>query len=129
LVTSGLVGATYQLQAQRAALENQLDATPPPLPRLHPRLAEIYRDKVATLHTALADPEERDEALKILRSLIDRVVVRPSKIDRSLKIELVGEIANMVDLLPGAETADSEPYRNSVKVVAGEGFEPPTLGL
>jgi site-specific DNA recombinase len=124
-----LQAALDQLEDDRAALEKQLNATPPPLPRLHPRLAEIYRDKVATLHTALADPEERDEALQILRGLIERVVVSPSKNDRSFEIELVGEIANMVALLPGAETAEREPYRSSVKVVAGEGFEPPTLGL
>jgi len=35
----------------------------------------------------------------------------------------------MVALLPGAENTGKEPYRSSVKVVAGEGFEPPTLGL
>ena len=45
------------------------------------------------------------------------------------EVELVGEIANMVALSPGGETAQKEPYRSSVKVVAGEGFEPPTLGL
>ena len=84
---------------------------------------------MATLHTALAYPQERDQALEILRGLIDKVVVSPSKNDRSFEIELVGEIANMVALLPGAETAEREPYRGSVKVVAGEGLEPPTLGL
>jgi site-specific DNA recombinase len=125
----GLQAALDQLEDQQAALEKQLNSAPPPLPRFHPRLAEIYRDKVATLHTALAHAEERDQASQVLRSLIDRVVVRPGKNDRSFEIELVGEIANMVALLSGAESAERGPYRSSVKVVAGEGLEPPTLGL
>ncbi len=40
----------------------------------------------------------------------------------------VGKI-NMVALVPGAESARDEPYCSFVEVVAGEGFEPPTLGL
>jgi hypothetical protein len=79
------------------------------------------------LHGALSQPADRAEALEILRSLIDKIVVRP--VDDRFELELVGEIANMVALVPGAEGARNEPYRSSVKVVAGEGFEPPTLGL
>jgi site-specific DNA recombinase len=92
-----------------------------------PRLADVYREKVARLHEALSQEQDRAEALEILRSLIDKIVVRP--VGDRFELELVGEIANMVALVPGAESAKSEPYRNSVKVVAGEGFEPPTLGL
>ncbi len=51
------------------------------------------------------------EALRLLRGLIERVVVRPNPKNRSFEIELVGEIANMVALFPGAENAGKEPCR------------------
>jgi hypothetical protein len=47
--------------------------------------------------------------------------------DSFLEVELAGEICKMI--APRGENASREPYRSSVKVVAGEGFEPPTLGL
>jgi hypothetical protein len=53
-------------------------AAPPPAPRLHPNLAEVYRRKVADLQTALADPKTQTEALEILRGLIERVVLHPA---------------------------------------------------
>ena len=34
----------------------------------------------------------------------------------------MGEIANMIALLPGAENAGKEPYRSSVKLVARERY-------
>jgi hypothetical protein len=114
---------------RRSTLERELSARPAALPRLHPNLAKIYRQKVARLHEALANSSDRDEALEIVRGLIERVAVTPSATDRSFSVELVGDIANMVALLPGTEAIKREPFRSSVKVVAGEGLEPPTLGL
>jgi hypothetical protein len=72
---------------------------------------------VASLQEALIDPATKMEALEILRSLIDRVEV--SADENGFAIELVGEIANMVRLSAGAESLGNEPYRSSVKVVAG----------
>ena len=118
-----------QLEARKSELQRELETTPLPAPRFHPRLADVYRDKVAQRQDVLADPQDREEAVNILRGLIEKICVRSTGNGRSFEVELVGEIANMVALSPGAETARSEPYRSSVKVVAGEGFEPPTLGL
>jgi hypothetical protein len=49
--------------------------------------------------------------------------------ENAFEIELVGEIANMVRLSAGSETFGKDPYRSSVKVVAGVGFEPTTFRL
>jgi hypothetical protein len=89
---------------------------PTPAPRLHPNLAEIYRQKVGNLANALVDPGTRTEALDIMRGLIERVAVRPAA--GGFEIELVGEIANMVRLSADADSLAREPYRSSVKVVA-----------
>ena len=79
------------------------------------------------LHEALNDPGVHAEALEILRGLIDRVVVHHG--ERGFEIELVGAIANMMALPLPREGMANVQFRRSVKVVAGEGLEPPTLGL
>ena len=54
---------------------------------------------------------------RILRSLIERVSVKTDQTGR--EIELVGEITNMVRLASESDSFGKEPYRSSVKVVAG----------
>ena len=96
----------------------QLAADPPPPVRLHPNLAQVYRNKVEQLHVALADPATRDEAFELLRGLIERVVVHPG--DDGPQIELVGEIVRMVELgLDAKQAALPGEAACSVKVVAG----------
>ncbi len=78
------------------------------------------------------NPKLRNEALDLLRSLIDQVEIRPA--ENGFEIELVGDIAHMV------EFANSQGHTKkwaaldgavhcSVKVVAGAGFEPATFRL
>jgi site-specific DNA recombinase len=120
----GLQAKLDELEQRKTAIEAELAAAPPPAPRLHPNLAEIYRRKVADLQAAIADPKTQTEALEILRGLIERVVLHPA--EKGFEIEIIGEIAAMVDL--GAQdkkagpagSAVPDPYRRSVKVVAGE---------
>ena len=64
--------------------------------RLHPNLAEVYRQKVAALHKAPADEASRDEAFELIRSLIDKVVVTPMEGD--MHIDLHGELAGILAL-------------------------------
>ena len=54
--TAGLQQRLEELEARKAALEQELAADPPPPVRLHPNLAQVYRAKVERLHEALADP-------------------------------------------------------------------------
>ena len=75
---------------------------------------------MADLQNALREPEFREEALTILRSLVERVVIRPS--EPGFTIELVSEIANMLRISAGSGTFTIEPYSSSVKVVAGARF-------
>jgi hypothetical protein len=84
--------------------------------------------KAEPLHEAFTDPGLRDDALDILRGLIERVVVHPG--DAGPQIELVGEIVRMVELgLNAKQAALPGEAACSVKVVAGAGFEPATFRL
>jgi site-specific DNA recombinase len=64
------------LEGRQTELNQLIEAAPPPVPRFHPKLAEVYRTMVSDLRAALNDPVARDEAAEILRGLIERVTVR-----------------------------------------------------
>ena len=70
-------------------------------------------------------------ALKILRGLVERVVLHPGE----KGFELIGEITAIVNLGAHEEAAGPkgaavpEAYGCSVEVVAGVGFEPTTFRL
>jgi len=120
-----------ELEARRAQLEEGMAAAAAPPIRLHPNLALLYRKKVERLHEALNQPEIRDEAIEVLRSLLERVVIAP--VEGGFDIEIIGEIAQMIEVSMG-EGEKKGPILNermgrSVKVVAGVGFEPTTFRL
>ena len=71
-------------------------ADPAPLPRLHPKLADLYRERVERLHLELNRPELRAEAAEALRALIDEVRLIPE--NGRLEIELVGDLAELLSL-------------------------------
>jgi len=66
------------------------------MPLLHPNMAELYRNKVADLHRALLDDASRPEAVEILRSLVDAIVLTPA--DGQLVITLRGDLAGILSL-------------------------------
>ena len=92
------------LEAREDDLNALLANQPAREPALHPNLAEVYREKVAALHTALADPRTKDEAFGIIRTLIDEVRLIPE--NGVLRVEITALFAEPV---PGAETPPSLP--------------------
>jgi site-specific DNA recombinase len=118
LRTEGLLERIKGMEAEKDRLAAALDRPAPSPIRLHPNLAEIYRAKVAELHRALEDPAIRDEALGILRGLVERIVITPAAEGPGETIELVGAIARMVALGNKKAALDARTAC-SVKVVAG----------
>ena len=84
------------LEDRRQELTHALEHAPDSLPRLHPNLAQIYHDKVAKLTDALNEESNRTEAAEAIRALIEEVRLVPD--DGSLKIELFGELAALINL-------------------------------
>jgi hypothetical protein len=111
-----------ELVSCRAEIQRMMSTAPSPAPRLHPALADTYRQKVADLQTVLHGPSGV-EALEVARDLIDRVVLHPAAAGVGFEIELVGAIASMMDLAldGGAKRSwsDRSLFLRSVKVVAG----------
>lgn len=100
---------------------------------LHPNMAQHYRREVERLHDALGDDGHRAEAVEIIRSLVDKIVLHPQPEDstETMAIDLHGHLEGILSL--GAKTkkppAKGGDFRESTKVVAGAGFEPTTFRL
>ena len=131
-----LTARLTELEARKASLDADLAASgPPPVVRLHPNMAAIYRDKVSRLEAALDTDDTRAEAAEILRGLIDRIILTPT--DDGMAVELRGDLAQIMTL---CEDARSDKIRkdelpgtvvpgSQFSVVAGVGFEPTTFRL
>ena len=98
-------------------------------------ICRLHRRKFDTLRESLAADETRTEALGILRSLIEAVVI--DRIECSYEIELISEIASMIDLAAGCGQQKSRPGRAALdtedrrlaNLVAGARFELTTFRL
>jgi len=102
--TPTMAAEMESLEQRKSTLQQELDRAPAPTVRLHPNLAEIYRQKVENLRDALNDEGCRVDAVAILRGLIDEICLIPR--DGELAIYLVGNLAAILDLCtkkdPGA---------------------------
>jgi site-specific DNA recombinase len=128
LRTSSMKDELVALEAQKTKLLADIRNAPAPAPRLHPGLAEIYRQKVERLQDELNRPELRAQAAEVLRSLIDEVRLVPEA--GRLEIELAGDLAGILALSADNKrpvTAGRDGLQ--VTLVAGIGFEPMTFRL
>ena len=128
LRTPGMKAELLALEARKEEISTEIEQVPAPLPRLHPKLAELYRQRVERLHEELNRPELRAEAAQALRALIEEVRLIPE--DGALAIELVGDLAALLNLASDSKKP-ATPGRDGLQatLVAGRGFEPLTFRL
>ena len=103
------------LENQQETLRARLNEAPPSKVRLHPRLAEIYAEKVQQLENALNDPDIRHEAAEVLRGLIDRIELRPRSDSKGLDALLHGDLAEILSL------CDGDPRKRKLPGAGGSG--------
>ncbi|SDF46621.1 recombinase family protein [Limimaricola pyoseonensis] len=119
-----------QLEARQVELERKLEAAPPAQLALHPDMAKLYREKVATLLDALNADDSRAEATEILRGLIDSLVLTPGA--EGYAIDLTGDLAGILSMSLGTNAKPAVAAAMAglqVSLVAGAGFEPATFRL
>ena len=128
LRTPGMKEELLALEARKQELAAKVKQAPAPRPRLHPKLADLYRQRVDRLHEELNRPELRSEAAQALRGLIDEVRLIPE--NGRLEIELLGDLAGILALSTGGKKPVTEGRDGlQVTLVAGVGFEPTTFRL
>ncbi|MDW4551738.1 recombinase family protein [Defluviimonas sp. D31] len=122
-----------RLEAQKAEMGARLAAVPEPDPvALHPGLYEVYRAKVEALAEALNQDDARAGAAEILRGLIEKIVIHPTKDGN--RLELYGELGAILSLCGEGKATNADAHAGGVgvrqvTVVAGVGFEPTTFRL
>jgi site-specific DNA recombinase len=86
------------LEARKLRLARELEAAEAPAPRLYPRLAEVYRERVAELIAELQ--AEDSEGLRTrLRTLVDEIRLVPA--DGGLRVEVRGALGGILRLASG----------------------------
>jgi DNA invertase Pin-like site-specific DNA recombinase len=112
-----------QLEAERERLQDEGKGADSDVIEIHPGVADYYRTIVRDLRAALAErsPEQKREVLASVRSLVEKIVIYPSNDPQGRDLELVGQLAALF----GRAKLRSGMRR----VVAEDGFEPPTHGL
>ena len=137
-----------ELETEKAAFISSR-VTSPTLPNVsvHPNLATVYRKKVEELETLLEYAQHKDEAMELIRSLIDKIELTPRE-GGGVEAILHGDLARILALcatgakeaktLRTARVAGSRYdktlagyFRARVQddLVAGTGFEPVTFRL
>ena len=109
-------------EQRQEGLEREIARGPEPQPLLHPNLAELYRQKVAELHTALEHPTHAAEAVEKIRALIDAIVLTPE--EGKLRVDLTGTLAGILSVAQKDQRPrpEDEAHASHVKLVAGAGF-------
>jgi len=111
------------LERQQDLLRARLSEAPVPVVRLHPRLAEVYAEKVQQLEAALNDSAIRTEAGELFRSLIDHVELTPSRTGQGLDAKLYGDLAQILSLCGKGDCIKKSPKTGTsasqLSVVAG----------
>ncbi len=98
----------------------------------HPALPDLYRRKVEELELVLEGPD-REEAMGLIRAMIEKVELHPRGDGRGLDAVLFGDLAAILAACSAAQTAKRPgaggPPGRLLSVVAGTGFEPVTFRL
>ena len=143
-----------ELETEKAALISSRDAGPTiPNISVHPNLAAVYQRKVEELESLLEDAAHKDEAMELIRTLIDKIVLTPKE-EGGLEAVLHGDLARILSLCSTGqqeveqqkalraggvgglssgsrydEALEDVPQGLRLSVVAGTGFEPVTFRL
>jgi site-specific DNA recombinase len=105
------------LEARKDEPRSRLNA--PEMPELlHPRMADVYRDKVTNLCHALESEESRRSAMDAIRALIETILLEPD--GDELKITLKGDLAGMLNAARDSKRSpDTGDLLVQIKLVAG----------
>ena len=102
-----------KLEARKAELPSRLDA--PEMPELlHPRISNVYREKVGSLCQPLESEESRTGAADAIRAIIEAIVLEPD--GDQLKGDLAGMRSAARDSKRSPDTGD---LLVQIKLVAG----------
>ena len=98
----------------------------------HPNMGQLYQRRVEQLTHLLNEESNQQEAVTIIRSLIDRIEITPGEKRGDPQVQLVGGLAAILELAVSRQqktTIQLDSGFGRVLMVAGVGFEPTTFRL
>ncbi|WP_457093394.1 hypothetical protein [Microvirga sp. P5_D2] len=99
-----------ELEGEKAALVSRMNtASNMPNISVHPNLAAVYRKKVEELEQLMEDAQHRDEAMELIRSLIEKIELSPRE-GGGVEAILHGDLARILALC-SAGSEDIKPLR------------------
>ena len=94
------------LEARKAALTTAL--AEPPLPALHPHMAEVFRQKASALAAGLEHDDRRDAARQALRGFLQSIIIPPG--DGLLRV--TGNLGAMLEAAAGHKMPGQQAVGN-----------------
>ncbi len=111
------------LEGRQDELNRALAAASEPPPVLHPSMAVIYRKRVSGLYEALQQEGARAEAVDVIQSLVNEIILTPSP--GELLVDLRGDLAGILAVAssdkqkPGFLSDAGPELLSQVMLVAG----------
>ena len=94
---------------------------------LHPRMSDVYREKVGSLCLALENEENRTGAADAIRALVEAIVLEPD--GAQLKITLTGDLAGMLSAARETKRSpDTGDLMVQISWLRGRDLNPQPLG-
>lgn len=108
-----------QIVERRTEIESILETTEEAPVLLHPNMASRYQKEVNALTAALNREETRAEAADLLRSLIDKIVLKPKENGKEYAIDLHGDLAGILTIASGKhkKVGTNDPIMQQVKMM------------
>ena len=122
IAVSAMAARRDGLEGRRLELEAKAKSSAAPAPRLHPNLAEVFRQRIAALTEVLTQDNGAD-ASELVRGLVESITLVPEA--GKLRIEVRGALGGILRLAEGARTgkradaAAADVLCEQVKMVAG----------
>ena len=125
-------------ELEKVRLAASARAHPTPVIAVHPNLAELYRKRVSNLEILLQDPHLHDQAMELIRSMIETIELTPDS-EGGMAVLLHGDLARILALCAAGENRGARAVNDKtpslgetgfrIFLVAGVGFEPTTFRL
>ena len=87
-----------RIQNRREELQKILETMQEAPILFHPNMASRYQKEIRNLLASLGDKIARAEASRILRSLIDQIVLTPQEGGKQLSVDLIGDLAGILSI-------------------------------
>ncbi|SCY93290.1 hypothetical protein [Microvirga guangxiensis] len=120
-----------ELEAEKAALLSQKNASATiPNVSVHPNLA-VYRRKVEELESLLEDAAHRDEAMELVRTLIETIELTPKGRGGGLDAVLYSDLVRILSLCSSGHQAERQQVlRRIVSAFSpGSGYDKALAGV